>query len=233
VYRSFLNHKEKNKIVFLFLFFLPSLLAASSLLRFRRQPVVVIDPSGSASDLGRMLVENYERAETLKFAQELKNKLLEHYRVRTVISRAPGEDILPLQIASFSNRLVADFFLRIHIYREESEKPRLFLYHLMTNRLVDLSVNVTGRLGLIPLHQAHIAKIHETRRCGKRMFEHLNQECFKKHFDCNRPLGLPLKKMFGVEAPAILLEVGVCRERKLLSLVDPIAKSLCFLADIK
>ena len=192
-----------------------------------REPIIVLDPAGHARKLGRLLVEGYERAETLKFAQELKKSLEKAYRVRTVISRSPGEEILPLQVPSFSNRLGADFFLRIHMVRQDQEKPQLFLYNLVFNRFVDMSPYRSDPLKLVPLYQSHFLSAHISKQYGKKLFEKLGSH--KKHFDVHNLVGLPLKNLVGVTAPSVLLEIGICREDKWRSLVEPVAKALKFL----
>lgn len=197
------------------------------------RPIVLIDPAGHAKNLGRLLVEGYERAETLKLAHAIKERLLRKYRVRPVISRRPGEEISHrLQIPSFSNRLGADFFLRIHMYREESEKPKLFLYHLLFHPMVDLAVLDRKPLSLIHVQQAHFGSIHITRFYGETMYDYLNQELFKKYFDCFPLQGLPIASMIGITAPAVLVEIGICRENKWKSLVGPIVDSLRFLSNM-
>lgn len=192
-----------------------------------RQPVVVIDPAGHAGDVGRWLVEGCERAETLQCAQELK-KRLEACNVKAVISRSPCEEVLPLQIPSFSNRLGADFFLRINMYREESEKPKLFLYHLLFDPFVDISRKACD-MELVPLYQAHCRHIAKTMVWGDHMYKHLNQDGLKKHVDCFPLRGIPLKHLVGIVAPSLLLEIGMCRENKWRGLIDHIADSLSFL----
>ena len=192
--------------------------------------IVLIDPAGHAKDSGRLLVTGYERAETLKFAQALKKKLHEKYSgIRTVISRSPGEEISPLQISSFSNRLRTNFFLRIQMYRQESEKPKIFLYHHLFNDFVDCATNFCDPLRLVPLHEAHFKNIAMTKFYGTRMYDFLNGDNFKKYFDCESLIGLPLRSLVGMTAPAIALEVGICREDKWQSLVEPVVDSLSFL----
>jgi hypothetical protein len=159
------------------------------------RPVVVIDPAGHTGDGGRWLVQGYERVQTLRFAYALKDALVQKYQVYPVISRSSGEKILPLQIPSFSNRLGASFFLRIHLYREESEKPKLFFYHLLFDSFTDVMRAKIDALSLIPLHQAHVGNIKKSRLYGNKMYEHLNQNYFKKYFDCEPLHGLPLKNL--------------------------------------
>lgn len=199
------------------------------------RPIVILDPAGHAKDSGRLLVEGYERGQTLKFAQALQEALVKKYAVRPVISREPGEEMTHrLQIPSFCNRLCgtttsSSFFLRLHLYREKSEKPRLFLYHLLFNPLVDLAPREPNPLALVPLYQAHFARVHMTRFFGRKMYEYLNQDKLKKHFDCYPLMGLPLRSLVGITSPAILLEVGICRENKWQSLIGAVVDSLSFL----
>lgn len=199
---------------------------------FSKAPIVVIDPAGSSKDLGRVLLEGYERAETLKFARVLKDKLSKKYKVYPVVSRSASEEILSLQIPSFSNRLGASFFLRINMYREESVKPKIFFYHLMFDPLIDLAKRNFGVLSFIPLYQSHFINIGRTILLGTKMYEHLNQDFYKKYFECYELKGIPIKPLVGVFAPAVLLEIGICQENKWKSLVDPIVDSLTFLKEL-
>ena len=208
------------------LIFLLTSIQGSSCLH-ARTPIVVLDPAGHGRKLGRLLVEGYERAETLKFAQALKKRLKAISKLRLVISRAPGEEIFPLQIPSFSNRLGAAFFLRIHMFRQESEKPQLFLYHLLFNKFVDMAPHRNDPLRLVPLYQAHFKSANLSQSYGEKIASSLKQHT--KYFDTNVLTGLPLKSLVGVTAPAVLLEIGICREDRWKALVEPVAESLKFL----
>lgn len=200
---------------------------------------IVLDPAGHAGDLGRPLVDGYERAQTYLFAEAIKKEIearnrlfLPANRYKPFISRTPGEEILRLQIPSFSNRLGAQFFLRIHLYLEDQEKPKLFFYHLMFDPMVDLAKRNIDVLDLTPLYQSHFLNIHRTRACGKKICDYLNQRSFKKHFDCYSLRGMPLCSLIGVSAPlALLVEVGIRSEDQWKSLVDPIVESLFLVKD--
>jgi hypothetical protein len=193
------------------------------------RPIILLDAAGHAGDVGRWLVEGYERAQTLQFAQAFKKELLKKYKFYTIISRSAGEKILPLQIPSFANRLGAHFVLRINFYREESEKPKLFFYHLLFNPMVDIANRDYDYLSFTPLHHAHFSNIAKTKIYGNKMYEYLNQTTFKRYFDCHPLRGMPLRALIGMTAPAVLLEIGICREKMWKSLVGPIVESLSFL----
>jgi len=208
------------------------LISMTSSLSSKNLPIVLLDPAGHAKEPGRMIVEGYERSETLKFALQLKKSLENKYGVRAVVSRTPGEEILPLQIPSFANRIGSQFFLRINMYRQDSEKPQIFLYHLTFDPFGDCSKKNSDDLQLTHLDQAHTKNILTTKKFGSKIYEYLNQDQFKKYFDCSPLIGIPTKHLSGIIAPAILLEIGICRENKWESMVEHISESLGFLKNL-
>ncbi len=205
--------------LFVFLFVFLRVLGSNS-------PIMLLDPAGHSGDVGRWLVKGSERGETLKFAKSLEKELVKKYKVRSVLSRSTDEEVLDLQIPSFSNRLGADFFLRIHMYKQEDEKPKLFLYHLLFDKVFDISVRSTEKFSFVSVRRAHFFNINKTIIWGNKMYEYLNKEKFNKHFDCYKLKGLPLKHLIGITAPAILLEIGLCRESMWKNLIEPIAEAL-------
>jgi N-acetylmuramoyl-L-alanine amidase len=196
----------------------------------QKMPVILIDPSGSANQPGRLIIENYERAETLKFAEELKKSLDKKYiNLKNVVSREPGEQIQPLQISSLCNRMGAKFFLRIGMYHSESEKPSINIYFLQFDPLVDGYNQRTIKSALIPMQQAHFSNFKVTKSFAEKMFKNLSSERFNRYLECSKPIGAPIKDLIGITAPAIYIELGICREDKWNSLIDPIVESLCFI----
>ena len=189
----------------------------------------MIDPSGHAKNVGRKLVESYERGETFKFAQELQKKLQQKYKIRPILTRFPGEEILDLQNASFSNRLGVDFYISLHIYREESVRPKIFLYHLIYDPLVDLASRIIDPFYFVSIYQSHFRNIHTTRFFASNMKNVLTLSKYQKNFNLYGLYGLPIKPLCGIIAPAIAIEVGIYQEDQWKTLVDPIVESLSFL----
>jgi hypothetical protein len=215
----------KKTLLFIFLFVFNMQAADFS----ERPALVMIDPAGHAKNIGRRLVEGFERAETFKFAEKLQEELQKKYAVRPVLTRYPGEEIIDLQNASFANRLGVDFYLSLHVYREETVKPKMFMYHLVYNPMVDLARRTFDPIGFLPIHQAHFRNIHKTRSCANYMKNILTTLPYKRRFDFYGYYGLPIKSLCGVVAPAVAIEVGICEEDKWKTLVDPIVESLAFL----
>ncbi|MFH1643806.1 MAG: hypothetical protein ABIA74_01395 [bacterium] len=219
---------NKKKIYILFFYFMSNLSAFNVL---EKQPLVMIDPAGHAKNVGRRLIESYERGETFKFAERLKDALSEKYGIRSVLTRFPGEEIIDLQNASFANRLQVDFYISLHIYRQDNVKPKIYIYYLVYDPVVDLTKRTIDPLKFLPIQQAHFPGIGNTLFSCKKIKECFSQMDNQKKFDFYGPYGIPFKPLVGVTAPAIGLEVGIDQEDKWLNLVEPIVESLSFLCD--
>ena len=216
----------KKKSIFLF-----SILSFyTSLLCFAEQStLVMLDPAGHAKNVGRRLVEGYERAETFKFAEKLQEALKNKYGARAVLTRYPGEEIVDLQNASFANRLAVDFYLNINMYRQEAVKPKIYMYHLVYNPMIDLVRRVVDPFSFLPIHQSHFANIGKTRNIGKWIKDVLVMPYYQKRFDFFGLFGIPFRPLCGVIAPAVGIEIGICEEDQWKNLVDPLVESLAFL----
>ena len=187
----------------------------------------MINPSGHAKNVGRKLVEGYERAQTFKFAQVLQEALQERYGNRVILTRFPGEEIIDLQNASFSNRLGVDFYISLHLYRQDKAKPRLYMYHLVYNPMVDLAKRVFDPFRFIPIYQAHFMNIFTTTRYADLMKKTLYN--YEHMFDVYGLYGIPLKFLCGIIAPAIAIEIGINQEDQWKLAVAPLVESLSFL----
>lgn len=207
---------------YLFIFFFISSL-------FCDPTFVMIDPSGHAKNVGRKLVESYERSISFKMAESLKKKMQDSYGFRCVLSRYPGEEIVKLQNASFANRLGVDFYISLHIYRHEFVKPKIFVYNLVYNPMVDLATRTIDPYQFIPINRAHFFNINQTVFYGRSIKNILTQEHYKKNFDFYGVYGIPVKPLVGIVAPALLIEVGICNEDQWESLIDPLIDGLVFL----
>lgn len=200
-------------------------------LQVNSKPIfMMINPAGHAKNIGRKLVEGYERSLTFKMAELLKQKLQDRYGIRCVLTRYPGEEIVDLQNASFANRLGIDFYLDINFYRQDFIKPRIFIYNLVYNPMVDFATRVFDPYKFVPVNQAHFFNINITKFYGWKIKEILTQRRHKKNFDCYGVFGIPVKPLVGIISPALCIEIGICNQDQWKSLVDPIVESLGFLS---
>jgi len=196
--------------------------AAIPFLSMRAPCTIMIDPAGDAHSTGRQLDDAFERGITLQCAERLKAVLEEqNNNINVIITRQPGETLVPLQNANFANRMDADLFLTIHFYQETATKPRLYLYHFSYG---DEAVAKMQDLAFYSYDQAYLACPQTTRHTINTIFGQLNR--YKKQFDCKGPYKLPLKSLIGIKAPAIVIEAGLKQKDDWLQLVDPLVVCL-------
>lgn len=207
-----------------FIYFLILALASTPLLLTSTpaQKTVMIDPAGHAKQPGRKLYDSFERAETLKFAEALKKKIEQKSTFRVLLTRAPGEEIVTLQNASFANRTKTDLFLTIHLYKELEEKPCLQLYHLLNDTLLDPKKSFVPQ-DFVPINQAHCGYLSKTISLSKSILKELKGSIGKKFTIPQQALGLPVKPLQGIASPALCLEVGIHKDNDWEDLVEPLA----------
>lgn len=171
--------------------------------------IVLIDPAGHAKDPGRQLHHTSERAEVFTWADNLKHELeKKHDDVRVVLTRGPGDEIVTLQNASFANRLPANLFIRLHLYKHNKEKPHLTVYYLTFDPILDQANPTHEPIDFIPVWQAHQANYAKTVACVTNLVQNC-KSLASDLFLCDGPYGLPLKPLIGISAPALLIECGV------------------------
>ena len=119
------------------------------------------------------------------------------------------------------------------LLHEKGCEPKIFLYHLVFDPMVDCAKRNIDSLTFISVNQAHFANIHKTKSFGQKMYESLNLRLYKKYFDCNPLQGLPLKHLVGIQAPALTIECGISYDDQWKVLVDPLVDSLRFIEGLK
>jgi hypothetical protein len=188
---------------------------------------IMLDPAGHAQQTGRKLWSGFERAETFKCAEALKGELEEYSsETRIILTRAPGEEIVPLQNASFANRLNVDFFLRIQCIKADTAKPHLTLYYHEIDPLIDNAQHSDKPYTFTPLHQAHFRSIHRSSEIARALKNYLGSTDYQKDFDCFGVYGLPLKSLMGITIPAVVLEIGLCSDDQWKLFIDPLVQGL-------
>lgn len=194
------------------------------------KPLIVLDPAGSAGNTGRKLAHGYEQSEVLEFTQKLASKLKDAYNVDIEITRSVGHERGQYQTAEFANKTNADLIIHLSFYKETTNQPKIFLYHLVFNPLLDRTSYTNNELAPIPLHQAHFRNKYQTKVIANTIKATLNQFDNKKIFDVEGPFGIPNKPLVGICPPAITIEIGVGEETKPDVLIAPLVESLKFIA---
>lgn len=184
----------------------------------------MIDPAGDAQHSGRKLEDSFERGISLQIAQALKKKLEDQFpTLRIVLTRMPGQEIVPLQNANFANRLHVDFYLSIYCYHDKEIKPSLYLYQFSTKENIIIK---QIDLAFIPYNQAHLLHGSTTDLYGKLMHEALCTTPFTHLYTAKGVFKIPFKPLVGIKAPALGLELGLKHTNEWQQYIDPLSMSL-------
>lgn len=197
---------------------------ATSACLHAKSKLIMIDPAGHAKDTGRQLHHGYERAETYKCAEAIKKGLERLDDVRAILSRTPGEELVPLQNASFANRFNVDLVIRLSFYKETTDKAKIHVYHLQIDALEDKGK--TGNSPFTPINQAHIDNIQTSLNYAQKLVGALSDSSYQSLLTCTDPKGLPLKPLIGIVSPAILIEVGLPKDDQWQPMSEALISSL-------
>ena len=196
-----------------------------------KQKIILINPAGNAKNIGRKLSSSCERAIAFKLAGQLAKTLENRYNMKAFLTRIPGDELTHLQTATLANRANIDLFIDINIYKEEREKPRLYIYNLIHNPITDLAKHSLTKTSFTPINILHINHIHKTKSFGERIKMVLTQQENQKIFDLIGIHGIPIKSLEGINSPALFFDIGLNDEEKWDSFVEPLVASLRFLLE--
>ncbi|HSW75798.1 MAG TPA: N-acetylmuramoyl-L-alanine amidase, partial [Candidatus Saccharimonadales bacterium] len=170
---------------------------------------------------GREIDDVFERGITLQCAEELKkqlNNVLPHIRV--ILTRVPGETIQPLQNASFSNRLQADFYLSISFYQEPEMPCHISLFYYLQNP--SDHIHNYNPLYFYHVQQAHLIHLKDSQSVGKIFLKSLQNSVINSAFITQGLFGIPYKQLIGIKAPSLALEAGLCKKDDWKYLIAPL-----------
>ncbi|MCX5923987.1 MAG: N-acetylmuramoyl-L-alanine amidase [Candidatus Dependentiae bacterium] len=204
-----------KKLFIIFLMF-------SQKLTLGNQPfTIIIDPFGDSKNTGREIDDTFERGITLQCAEELKkqlNNLLPD--VRIVLTRVPGETIAPLQNASFSNRLQADFYLSISFYQEPEMPSHISLFYYLDSPTD--SWHRHNPLYFYHVEQAHLIHLKDSETMGKSFLKQLQNSSINSVFVAQGLFGIPYKPLVGIKAPSLAIEAGLRQKDDWKYLISPL-----------
>ncbi|MFA5998612.1 MAG: N-acetylmuramoyl-L-alanine amidase [Candidatus Babeliales bacterium] len=182
---------------------------------------IIIDPLGDPKNTGREIDDTFERGITLQCAEELKKQLNNTLPdVRVVLTRVPGETIAPLQNASFSNRLQADFYLSISFYQEPEMPSHISLFYYLDSP-TDLWHHYNP-LYFYHVSQAHLIHLKDSETMGKSFLKHLQNSSINSVFIAQGLFGIPYKPLIGIKAPSLAIEAGLCKKDDWKYLISPL-----------
>jgi hypothetical protein len=184
----------------------------------------MLNPAGDARSTGRTIDDTFERGLTLQCAEQIKKQLEEHNPyIRVLLTREPGEIVLPLQSASFANRLKVNLFVSIHLYQESGIKPHLYLYQFSYG---DDFMTHTPGLALYPYDQAHLFNGATTTAYAQCMHTILCKKEYAQLFSIHGIYKMPFKPVIGITAPALGLEASIKNKDEWRTYVAPICEAI-------
>lgn len=179
---------------------------------------IMLSPEGDAANAGRALTDGFERGFARQLAESVKERLERNDTLRIILSHEAGEQITQEQKANFANRLNIDLYVALGVYN--NDKPSIASYYYKTELFEPI---VDNRLALYPTTQAYIARAPQTRSLAA---SGLISNRFSTQFAIQKPVGIPLKQLEGIIAPAFMIEVSIAKITDLYAYIDPLIESL-------
>lgn len=183
---------------------------------------IMIDPYGDSKNTGHEIDDTFERAITLECAQELKKQINKSCpTIRVVLTRAPGESVQPLQNASFSNKLQANFYISLSFYNQQEIPSHISFFYYLENQ-TDLWHKYNS-LYFYHVDNAYLINLKISKLIGETFFNYFKNNKFASSVFV--PLGLfacPYKQLIGVKAPSIAIEAGLQKKDDWKHLIQPL-----------
>jgi hypothetical protein len=179
---------------------------------------IMLSPEGDAANAGRALTDGFERGFARQLAESVKERLERNDNLRIILSHEAGEQITQEQKANFANRLNIDLYVALGLY--SNDKPSIATYYYKTELFEPI---IDNRLALYPTTQAYIARAPQTHALAKSGFI---SNRFNTQFAIQKPVGIPLKQLEGIIAPAFMIEVSIAKITDLYAYIDPLVESL-------
>jgi hypothetical protein len=187
-----------------------------------KKPLIVIKPVGYNGYAGRKLHEMYERGATYQWALELQKALKKHRLKVFIPFDAAAQEI---DIVNTINQRQPDLVVQLHLYPSTRIQPTVHIFHLLLNPLVDTAPCNQKMCQFTPVRQVHRPFVTQSAWCGRTVYEMLHA-AEKGQFLTTQVRGIPCKELVGIQAPAVVVETGICQDNRWKNLVDPLAQAL-------
>lgn len=186
---------------------------------------IMLDPAGDAQQTGRIIDNTFERGITMQMAQKLKENLEKKVPNTTILlSRMPGETRSALEKASYANRLATNLYISIHAYQTTSDHSIIALYHYTNNDAAFSPVTSNANsFAFLPYDQVYRTYYETTSNWIKELTQELS---LFKEITVQGPYALPCRPLVGVNAPAIMCEIGIKQQDDWQALIEPCTQAL-------
>ena len=183
-----------------------------------KTPTIMLSPSGDASDKGRSLSDGFERGATRQLAEAIKKELETETDTRIILTHNAGEHITQEQKANFANRLNVDIYIALTITPDDHLSISPYYY-----KAEPFTPSMPQRLTFYPVKKAYLRSIEQTQKYIKNS---LIPQAYQTMFDIFKPIGLPIKLLEGILAPAFVFEIGIKKTGDILTYVEPLSKAI-------
>lgn len=189
------------------------------------QYTIMLDPYGDAQHTGRIIDNTFERGLTLQCAEYLKKELNQQFpQIRVILSRIPGEIVEPLQNASFANKLQVDLYLSICFYQTNTIPCPVHFYYYKVSPTDDM--HIAQSLHWYNVHTVYLAHLSQTKKIAATFFNTLHHSEFAQVCCAHQPQGIPIIQLKGINAPALLVEMGLCNKDEWKHIIPACIKSI-------
>ncbi len=167
---------------------------------------LIIDPSHN----NKSIEDEYEHNKSLLYAESIRDYLQEADNTHTVhVTRGPGETVDQLEIATFSNTLHPNLHVSLQFFAT-SHEPSLYIYFMSYNKN-EVSHTESHKLTMLPAWQTYLYNLKDTKKYAQKLYDILIKEYGSK-LQIHKPIGCPCKPLFGITAPALVVEIGIPTE---------------------
>jgi len=183
----------------------------------------ILAPAGDQNNHGTIIDDTYERTITLQWAYTLQTIFEEEApNYKLIIGRKPGEVIAPLTYATNVNREQADLLIALNVHQQDALTPKLFLYHSYAEHsFKPAQQSIIAFTPLNSIHALHSEKSKEYALFLKKIMTDKTA-----NLDIATPWELPLAISEGVNAPVLVIDIGIHAKDDWKQVVEPLTKAL-------
>lgn len=187
----------------------------------RKPFLVFLESSGDRKNTGRTIGDTYESTLTLIIAQALKTKVLElDPSIKIIINRSPGEEIIPLQNANFSNKINTDLYISINAFAQTTPKPSIYIYQFS---YADNTISKYDDLTFYPIDKIYLMNELQTTSWNTIIHQALLTNKLVEVYGIYK---IPCKPLLGIKASACALEFGLNNQTDWQLSIDSIATAI-------
>lgn len=203
---------QKNLLLFLASIFLSVIVQAN----------VLFLPAGNRKTAGRKLYQNYERGITFQIARALETEL-KNKELTTSIFFDQNAD--QKESISLINKQKPDWIISFGCYKTENLLPIVSLYHLSYDRLreaLPLTKSTDDLIFCKELPQIHYKN-------NTLLSKAVHAELLKNgpgNFQLLEPFFIPCTQLTGLNAPTLLIEIGLNNDNGWQSLVQSLTQAI-------